>query len=481
VVDVAPRVGLAAGSVKLAIFECSTVKDPVCKDAMKSGDPLPVSSQVSARCTLAILILCSVAFTLVGSLVPFEFRSRPIKEVGDSFAWAMANRIAIQSRSDGIANVLLGVPLGFSILGIACVQRCLTVAAIAMRVLIALIASMAFAAIVEFLQLYAPLRTCCASDVLAQGVGAMIGMGVWLEFGQRWMDSVHGIASGGGPAGHFLSASFLLLAFTQALPFDLSLSPYEAYYKFHNGGVRTIPFQELQISSCEENWARAASQLKLAALYLPVGLFAGVLSARFWALRQARIAVLASGVLAVILESAQILVRSRTTSATEALIGAGATLIGWWLTVRRCERGWPGGLWPILLASWLAALAVASLQPFAVAEVICRFDWVPGSPLQSGNPLVALDEMLGKLVLFGLGGALVASTGFDELSGRVLVAALCVGLSVAAACEIAQLSMAGQTSCITDVILGGVGALGGAWITIAVSRADRKAGVQTDG
>ena len=448
---------------------------------MKPGDPLPLSSPVSARCTLVILILCSVAFTLVGSLVPFEFRSRPIKEVGDSFAWAMANRIAIQSRSDGIANVLLGVPLGFLILGIACVERCLSAAAIAMRVLIALIGSMAFAAIVEFLQLYAPLRTCCASDVLAQGVGAMIGMVVWLAFGQRWMDSVRGVASGAGLAGYFLSASILLLAFTQALPFDLSLSPYGASYKLHNGGVQTIPFLEFQISSCEENWARAASQLKLAALYLPVGLFAGVLSARFRALRQARIALLSSGALAVILESAQILVRSRSTSVTEALIGAGATLIGWWLTVRRCERGWPGGLWPILLTAWLAALGVASLQPFTVAEILCPFDWVPGLPLVTGNPLVALDEMLAKLVLFGLGGALVASAGFDESSGPALVAALCVGLFVAAACEIAQLSMAGHTPCITDVILGGVGALSGAWITIAVRRADRKAGVQTDG
>jgi VanZ family protein len=448
---------------------------------MKSCDSLPVPRQVSARRTLALLALCSVAFTLVGSLVPFEFRSRSITEVSDSFTWAMANRIVVQSRSDGIANVLLGVPLGFAILGIACVGRCLSGAATAIRILITLSISMAFAASVEFLQLYAPLRTCCASDVLAQGVGGIIGMGVWLAFGQRWIDSVRGVASGSGLAGQYLCVSIVLLAFTQVLPFDLSLSPYGAYYKFLNGGVQTVPFREFQISSCYENWAHTATQLRIAALYLPVGLFAGVVSARFGALRQVSIAALASSALAIALESAQILVKSCTMSATEALIGAAATLFGWWLTVRRSERGWPGGLVPILSTAWLAALAVTSLQPFSLAEVICPFDWVPGSPLLSGNPLVALDEMLSKLVLFGLGGALVASAGFDETSGSALVSVLCVGLSVSAVCEVAQLSMAGHTPCITDVILGGVGALGGARITIALSRANRKAGVQSDG
>jgi VanZ family protein len=263
-----------------------------------------------------------------------------------------------------------------------------------------------------------------------------------------------------------------LLAFTQALPFDISLSPYGAYYKFHNGGVQTIPFREFQNSSCDEKWARTAAQLKTAALYLPAGLFAGVLSARFWALRRVTVAVLGAGALALVLESAQILVRSRTASATEALIGAAATFFGWSLTTGRTERGWPGGLGPVLLAAWLAALAVASLQPFTLAEGVFPFDWVPGSPLLSCDPLVALDEMLVKLVLFGFGGALVASAGFDDSSRPVLVLALCGGLAVSTACEVAQVSMAGHTPCITDVILGGVGALGGARITIAVSRAN---------
>jgi VanZ family protein len=461
--------------------ECSTIKDTDCKDAMKSGDSLPIPSPMSARHVLALLALGSATFTLVGSLVPFSFRTRPIAEISDSFAWAMANRIAIQSRSDGIANVLLGVPLGFAILGIACVERRLSIPAIAIRILIALVGSMVFAASVEFLQLYAPLRTCCASDVLAQGLGAIIGMGVWLAFGQRWIDGVRGVASGSGLAGQFFFASIVMLAFTQALPFDLSLSPYGAYYKFHNGGVQTVPFEEFQSSSCEENWARAAALLKLAALYLPVGLFAGVLSARFLSLRQVTVAAPCASALALFLESAQLLVRSRTTSATEVLIGATATLLGWWLTVRRSERGWPGGLWPILVAAWLASLAVVSLQPFTIAEANHTFDWVPGSTLLSGNPLVALDELLAKLVLFGLGGALVVSAWFDEASGSALVVAFCVGLSVSAACEVAQLSMAGHTPCLTDVILGGVGALAGARITIAVSRANRKAEMQTDG
>src|SRR5207248_2325426 len=75
------------------------------------------------RRTFALFVLGVVAFTVYGSLVPFEFRSRGAGEAADSFLWAMTRRAVPQSRSDALANVLLGVPLGFGLLGLARVDR----------------------------------------------------------------------------------------------------------------------------------------------------------------------------------------------------------------------------------------------------------------------------------------------------------------------------------------------------------------------
>src|SRR4029079_2220712 len=66
------------------------------------------------------VLLVSMAFTVVGSLVPFQFRARHFAEAVDSFCWAMTHRLLVESRSDGIANVLLGIPFGFAFLGVLC-------------------------------------------------------------------------------------------------------------------------------------------------------------------------------------------------------------------------------------------------------------------------------------------------------------------------------------------------------------------------
>ena len=58
---------------------------------------------------------------------------------------------------------------------------------------------------------------------------------------------------------------------------------------------------------------------------------------------------------------------------------------------------------------WLVAVAVTSWQPFVFEPMNQPFNWTLGSPLEGREPFVALEEMATKLVLFGLGGALVAS------------------------------------------------------------------------
>jgi VanZ family protein len=117
----------------------------------------------------------------------------------------------------------------------------------------------------------------------------------------------------------------------------------------------------------------------------------------------------------------------------------------------------------LFTATWWMALAWVSWQPFRVGDPV-PFDWVPGMPLESGNPLWALEEMLTKLVLFGLGGVLLASSMFGT-SRRLAFIAAGFGFLASAFFEIGQTRFTGHTPCITDALLGGIGAFCGAWVT----------------
>ncbi len=125
--------------------------------------------------TYAWLTLGTLAFILYGSLVPFEFRARSEERILEAFTGAMSQRLRIESRSDAVANIILGIPLGFSLLAWTCVDRNSRSRALALGILF-LPGCVLFSTFVEFLQLFCPARTCAASDVIMQAVGVILGM-----------------------------------------------------------------------------------------------------------------------------------------------------------------------------------------------------------------------------------------------------------------------------------------------------------------
>src|SRR5205814_5993342 len=137
----------------------------------------------------------------------------------------------------------VGVPLGFGLLGLARVDRPGKARAVLTGVLL-LPACLGFAAAVEFAQLYVPVRTCAGSDVLCQGFGAALGMAGWVLVGQRLTEQARQVV-GAGAAGRLLVAYLALLAFVQALPMDLTLSPRDIYKKLRDRVVY-VPFGEFR-------------------------------------------------------------------------------------------------------------------------------------------------------------------------------------------------------------------------------------------
>ena len=404
-----------------------------------------------ARRALGSIVLGVVAFTVYGSLVPFEFRSRTLGEAADSFLWAMTSRVRIESRSDALANVLLGIPLGFGLLGRLRLGSTNRLGDLAVGALL-LPGCMAFAASVEFAQLFVPERTCCASDVLCQGFGAVLGMTVWIVAGRRLMHHAEEVWNGADSAGRLLMVYLVLLAFIQLLPMDLSPSPRDLYRKIRDQVV-FLPFSEFQGRNGDKTWERATRLIQVFGLYVPIGL----LAARARLRPAAWLVPLAIGV-AFGMEALQLIVHSRIPSATDVVVGAAGALAGWFVVPLAVSR-------LALAAVWLLGLVLISWQPFVQAPnpPLC-FDWIPGLPLESGNPLFALEEMLTKFVLFGLLGVLVDPGKWHAVSRATVAGLLFSGLF-----EAGQTVFVSHWPCVTDVLLGGMGAAIGCRLRMSVT------------
>jgi VanZ family protein len=418
-----------------------------------------------ARSFYALLALGSAAVIAVGSLVPFDFQARPWADATEAFVRAMATRALAISKSDILANLLLGLPLGFSLLGMLHAGRAVSRLRVLLFGLALLPACAVFSAAVEFAQLYAPGRSCAGLDVLAQTIGAACGMVAWLILGPWLTEQVREAATGAAPASRFLVAYVALLGFIQALPLDLNSSPADAYRKFRDGEVKPIPFSEFRTLAGDELVRRVATLLQLAGLYLPVGLLAAYVPGQFWTRRNSVLAFLAMLGIALFMELGQVLVRSRTCSATDVVIGGSAAFAGW-LVGHSFRRDLHYGQTMLLGAAWGVALVWVSWQPFRTGSAPA-FDWIPGMPLHGGNPMWALEAMLTKLVLFGLAGSIVAAR-VSSPQPPSCATPVVVGLAASAVLEFGQTHFVGHTPGITDVLLGGIGAPCGAWVTTRV-------------
>jgi VanZ family protein len=422
----------------------------------------------TARRALACAALCAAAFTIYGSLVPFQFRAPPPEDPVGEFRAVLARGAQIDSRSDSVANVMLGVPLGFALLGALAADRRWPGGKLALVGLLLLPPCALFATAVEFSQLFTPNRTSSASDILAQTIGSAGGMVAWGLCGQAVADRALAVwrRADVDAAGRLLVAYIVLLAFIETLPFDVSASPADLYRKLRDGGVRFVPFGEFAGAGDLECWRLAGKLAKLAGLFFPVGLLASLMKGRVASWGALRIA-LAAVALGLCMEAPQLLVRSRSPSATDALAGAAAAVAGWFAgRVHREGLALPFALsWGVI---WLALMTPVALPPAGTPRLPepRAFDWMPGMPLESGDPLGGLEEMLTKLVLFGLLGVLVAGwrlppvrRGAPGGSARVAaVIAAALGLGISALFEANQRWYGTHTPCISDVLLGGLGA-----------------------
>lgn len=401
----------------------------------------------------AVLALLLAAFALYGSVVPLRLHPMSFAEAVERFRLVLAQPISVQSRSDWLANFLLLLPFGFSLMAAICCDRPYF-AAPALPVTVA--SCLVLAGFVEFAQLYFPPRVSSINDIAAQGLGGTVGALFWLLEGQRLTANARRLWNNfdSGSTAHLLLPLYLfVLLLVQTLPFDFTLSPVEIYHKYKEGRVHLLPFA-----------ASAASGLELVdknfwnmALFAPVGLLLAHLPGRVGS--KGVLALLVGLSAAAAIEFAQLLAFSRYYDTTDIITGTAAVLAGW-LAARRyaAQLGKPGSR-AILLVACLGVLIFMEWQPFDFALSLPQanirlhhLSLLPFVDYLGGNYLGALDDGIHKLLLFATLGVLLVPAVPPARAALFLRWSFAV--TVVVVLEAGQLFLPTRYASITDVLVG---------------------------
>lgn len=414
----------------------------------------------------ALAVAGAAGFIIYGSLAPFDFRNRMWSEAVDAFLWSMQHRVWPASRSDWIANVMLGVPLGFSLLGLARTERsgffgtlCAAILLWPFCILLALG--------VEFVQVFIPERTSSGSDVLAQGLGAAVGMIGWMETGPRltrmlqtWQTS----RDTNNLTTRLFVCYLFILALLQFLPLDLTLSPGRIARKLYHD-VYFVPFGEFEGLTGEQGWRQIQNWLGLAFTFAPLGILGThILRLRKTGYQQFWSIIALWAVVPLLFESGQIFVQSRLPTTAGYLIAAFGTSIGGVLVLlqesisRRIAIG-------LGFSLWILGMIVMMWASFDFQTGISYSDdtLIPIGEIRYSDPIILFCQWATRMIAYSLLGCMVTMSGGSQGSYRLM--GCIVGLIFGTVFELGQMFLPLRTPGATDLLLAATGTVIGAVIT----------------
>lgn len=418
------------------------------------------------------LFVLYLLFVIYGSLVPLRYVDRDWVDALDAFSHIPFLELGIQSRSDWVANFLLFVPLTF--LAGMVLNRTDGVFSRLLVALALMVLAVGLAFGIEFTQLFFPQRTVSQNDILAEGLGGILGSTLHLVAGARaqvWLDGFWREQQAQDRATILLRSYLLVLLLFNVLPLDLTLSPVEIFHKWKEGRLLFVPF-----SGLTDGWSTGLySVITDLLIWVPVGALWAV--GQVWHLRR----IMWFGFLAAAgIEALQLFVFSRTTDVTDVLLGACGTLAGAvWLRRARPSlprisahiKRWMWAWWSV----WATLLLCVFWFPFQFhfsglsgADLVTAFTRVPFSTYYFGSEFHALNEVLRKVGFFLPAGwilGLGASLRTPELRRmpRLHLGAL---LMLAFLVELGQLALPGKVADLTDTFLE----FAGAWLGYGMAR-----------
>ena len=269
------------------------------------------------------LAVAFAAFATWGSLFPFNFRAVSAMAAIRQFLQPWRDGATTWSISDLASNVMLFVPIG--LFTTAAIENWFARSTPRWSAALAgLAAAIPLSIALELTQAFVPYRTPSIVDVMAESVGVVVGMTIWLEwynaFNTALADALCALERASTPR-------LLLLVYCAAFaiawlfPLDFTIRPQEIADKYFHQRL-LLPFQPSPD-------ATSGAALVLALLAgMPLGAAAVLGGGAPGDRRPLPKALALAGVMLVFLEAAQVAVFSRTTDATAVLVLALGTALG---------------------------------------------------------------------------------------------------------------------------------------------------------
>lgn len=434
------------------------------------------------KSTILKCLLLYLAFVIYGSLVPLEFRMLPFDQALETFRNISYLNLGIQSRADWVANILLFIPLAFLFNGYLWLQYNSRKQIFSSLIIIVL--CLILSAGIEFTQLYFPQRTVSQNDIIAEGIGAIIGVFTWRILGERfllWLSQWQKQHSSSSISQRLLLLYLVVLYGYNLLPLDLTISPVEIYRSWREGRIILIPF-----SSLSANWIENIYHLTIdCIIWAPVSFLLSATTKRSipsaWRLTLSA---------ALFLELIQLFIYSRTTDTTDlitAAIGATIGTILWIISRKRWTghatdsslQSTPPGTPHLLIAAasfvvWTTILGIIFWYPYNfntdrahILESLSTLKQIPFHIYYYGTEFRAITEVFHKILFFmpyGILSVIIFRTyKTDTPPHSIGTFTLIIGAFAGLIIESGQLLLPGKHADITDLMLEILGVLLGYW------------------
>ncbi len=229
----------------------------------------------------------------------------------------------LNRRAEWLVTFLMFVPIGAALHAAGTIDH-RKVGRVVIWAVVSLVISILVATAVEFLQVLVPNSVVSQNDILAAGMGALLGIVVWQAVGPPVVNMLRRWTRHWRPR---QPTDLLLLGYTIALvgyslwPFQFELHPVALYHRFKSGALILTPFAPATF-----DLQRAVIHILL---FIPMGAWLSTFGTRLdQPVRRTSVCLLVGLLAAIGLELAQFFVRTRFADVTAIITGTLGCVIG---------------------------------------------------------------------------------------------------------------------------------------------------------
>ena len=408
--------------------------------------------------------LIYLAFVIYGSLVPLDFHYLPIDQAWLIFHNIPYLKLGVASRADWIANIVLYIPLAFWGCAWATGYKSNRLPGLTVFGIFLFCITVAIA--VEFTQIFFAPRTVSLNDLIAETLGTIGGVTLWV-LGHRRITKLWKAFREGGRESVLAALTLLSVAYVvlSLFPYDFVISPSELSSALSSGRHGW-----LLAGNCSADWIRcSARQIGELIAITPLGILIGL---AFPKIRYQRIFLIGIA-LGFALEILQLLLVSGTSQGISIILrGVGllsGTVIGHSLNMHRLVpvariiwRITPFVALPYLL--FVTAVNGLFSRPWlGLADGLSRFNNVRIMPFYYhyfSSEAAAMASLFAQAVMYAPIGIVLWAGYFvksQQAAPKFLLAALVtIGLSLPI--EVGKLMVPSKHPDFTNILIGATSA-----------------------